>query len=266
MINLKSNRLDIRIKDVFYKTESTVQNTFFREHRPSNSLVFYTKGGHIHTFSNGEPIISNPYDILYLPYGSTYSNEVKENRIEYYQVDFEIFENNEPISLFDDARIFKAQNSLDILSHFVEIFRLNSIKTYLYNVNSINHLLCIIVALFGEEDSKKSNAQAQRRIRSVLSFLNERYTDNTDVKALASMADMSVSGLEKNFIKATGKTPIAYRNDLRIEQAKLLLIGGFSISEVSEMVGFSDLYYFAKTFKRITGMTPGKFARQSKIT
>ena len=43
----------------------------------------------------------------------------------------------------------------------------------------------------------------------------------------------------------------------KIEQAKdLLSAGGISITEISELCGFSDVYYFSKTFKQICGMPP----------
>ena len=52
-------------------------------------------------------------------------------------------------------------------------------------------------------------------------------------------------------------TPVAYRNKLRIEQAKKLLADNeLSIGGISRLIGFENIYYFDRLFKKYTGMTP----------
>ena len=55
-----------------------------------------------------------------------------------------------------------------------------------------------------------------------------------------------------------------YLNSLRINRA-LELIGDpdLSVSEISEKCGFSDPYYFSKVFKKITGLTPTEYRKNS---
>ena len=46
-----------------------------------------------------------------------------------------------------------------------------------------------------------------------------------------------------------------------MEKAKeLLATTGLSIAEVCDRVGFNDYFHFLKTFKRLTGTSPGKYA------
>ena len=55
-------------------------------------------------------------------------------------------------------------------------------------------------------------------------------------------------------------------NTVRINQAKeLMQSGNLTISEISYKVGYSDNAYFSKTFKKITGLTPGEFRRNQSI-
>ena len=51
-------------------------------------------------------------------------------------------------------------------------------------------------------------------------------------------------------------------NTVRINKAKeLMQTSDYTISEISYKVGYSDNAYFSKTFKRITGKTPGEFRK-----
>ena len=52
-------------------------------------------------------------------------------------------------------------------------------------------------------------------------------------------------------------SPIEYRNDIRLTNAKNKLQSGeYNVSEVSESVGFSNLSFFSKLYKRKYGYTP----------
>ena len=52
----------------------------------------------------------------------------------------------------------------------------------------------------------------------------------------------------------------SYLNEYRIEKSKTLLLEeGATVLSVSLEVGFDDPSYFSKVFKRVTGMSPGKF-------
>ena len=62
------------------------------------------------------------------------------------------------------------------------------------------------------------------------------------------------------FKKENGKTINNYITETRINKAKQLLDEGYSnISAVSTMVGYADANYFGKCFKKIYGITPGRY-------
>ena len=57
-----------------------------------------------------------------------------------------------------------------------------------------------------------------------------------------------------------GKTFVQYLNEYRIQMAcRMLEKGEKSVSEVCYAVGFGDVPYFHRMFKRMTGTTPGKY-------
>ena len=54
-------------------------------------------------------------------------------------------------------------------------------------------------------------------------------------------------------------------NQKRIEEAKLYLKrGNISITDIAFMVGFNDLNYFSKVFKKLTSVTPSQYAKRRR--
>jgi YesN/AraC family two-component response regulator len=81
------------------------------------------------------------------------------------------------------------------------------------------------------------------------------------VKDLARSVGMSRAGLYKKMLGFAGKSPVEFIIKVRIERAKQLLIQQqLTVAEVAYEVGFTDPKYFAKTFKKDTGILPSAFA------
>ena len=83
--------------------------------------------------------------------------------------------------------------------------------------------------------------------------------------SLSQRFGVSPSYLSRSFKKLTGVGLNEYINISRITAAeKLLQSGNLSITEVAFSCGFNDSNYFAAVFKRVRGVTPKKYALQSK--
>lgn len=64
------------------------------------------------------------------------------------------------------------------------------------------------------------------------------------------------------FKRETGSTIHQALNQIRVNRAiALLSYGGSRVGEVAEEVGFSDIYYFSRVFKALTGSPPEQFTR-----
>lgn len=66
------------------------------------------------------------------------------------------------------------------------------------------------------------------------------------------------------FKKYTGLTLREYIADLKIEEAKKLLLSGENVSDACCKSGFSDYSNFIRTFTKATGLSPGKYAKSMK--
>lgn len=123
--------------------------------------------------------------------------------------------------------------------------------------------LAAIVALVARESSGKAIDIRQDAKKSqiclVVDYLREHYSQNVTLKELAQVAQTNPFVLIRQFGKEVGMTPCEYLLAYRINRAKQFLQNGVRILDVAHMCGFSDQSHFTRKFKRMVGVTPGKF-------
>ena len=98
-------------------------------------------------------------------------------------------------------------------------------------------------------------------VQKAMGLIQQRYWDKISLTSLASLVGMSKYHLSHRFRELSGTTFRNYLLEVRVERAKVLLVSNCeaSISEVAQMVGFSDLPRFDKVFKRHTGLSPSAY-------
>ncbi|MFJ7974375.1 helix-turn-helix domain-containing protein [Peribacillus sp. NPDC096379] len=80
---------------------------------------------------------------------------------------------------------------------------------------------------------------------------------------LAATLHVNPSHLSRKFKSETTMNIIDYINQKRVEEAKLYLQrGNVSITEIAFMVGFNDLNYFSRVFKKMTSFTPSQYIKR----
>lgn len=100
------------------------------------------------------------------------------------------------------------------------------------------------------------------RINKVIQYISEHFTENITTAGLAEMMHLSEGHFCHVFKEVTGKTAKEYINAIRIKKAAALLSGtDMTVTETAYCCGFSDANYFARTFKKHTGSTPGSVRR-----
>lgn len=86
------------------------------------------------------------------------------------------------------------------------------------------------------------------------------------VEAMARGSGLAERTFKRRFTNATGWAPLAYVQQLRIEEAKRRLERTRDpLDEISWRVGYEDSAFFRRLFKRITGISPGSYRRQFQI-
>ena len=104
-----------------------------------------------------------------------------------------------------------------------------------------------------------------KRILQALWVVNNDLAHVPSLDRLADDACMTKDSFIRLFRRQTGTTPTDYIIRRRITQAQLLLVSERrSVKQVAAMVGYENVSYFGRTFRRITGMTPMEFVRQNR--
>jgi AraC-like DNA-binding protein len=97
----------------------------------------------------------------------------------------------------------------------------------------------------------------------VYSHLNEKITP----AMIADILKMSHSYLCRCFKEETGKTIVAFINEVKVEEAKRLFdAANMSLLDVAECLGYSSQSYFGRVFRKVCGMTPGEYQRNSQMS
>ena len=95
---------------------------------------------------------------------------------------------------------------------------------------------------------------------TILRYIRENYMKDISMQDAARRMNYSDAYFCKLFKQCFDENFTSYLTNFRMEQAKRLLREKHaSVKDVSLQVGYSDSNYFAKVFKRVTGMIPSEY-------
>jgi AraC-like DNA-binding protein len=100
------------------------------------------------------------------------------------------------------------------------------------------------------------NPQAVRR---AIEYLSEHCDRNVALSELSAAAELDGFLLTREFTRSMGMPPHAYHLQRRIRVAQGRLAAGESATDVAQQLGFSDQAHMTRLFKRIVGVTPGRY-------
>lgn len=103
-------------------------------------------------------------------------------------------------------------------------------------------------------------------ILSAQTWLAENFPVADPVEQVVRESGLAERTFKRRFTKATGIAPMAYVQQLRIEDAKRRLeTTRDAIDEIGWQVGYEDPAFFRRLFKRVTGVSPGSYRKQFQI-
>jgi AraC-like DNA-binding protein len=99
--------------------------------------------------------------------------------------------------------------------------------------------------------------QATRRARE---YIESNFSRDVSLTELATVAELSPYHLTRVFRAETGLPPHAFLESVRIREAQRLIRAGQPLAAIAHDVGFTDQSHFTHRFRRMVGVTPGRFA------
>lgn len=96
----------------------------------------------------------------------------------------------------------------------------------------------------------------------VIPYIEKNLTESFSIDDIAKYVALNPQYMMRLFKKTTGKSVLTYITELRMEKAKELLIKtDCSIENITEKIGYFSVAHFSQLFKKIEGITPGKYRK-----
>jgi two-component system response regulator YesN len=97
-------------------------------------------------------------------------------------------------------------------------------------------------------------------IKQVLRYIQEHYAEALTLKSLGQQYHIHPNYLGQLFHKQTGDTFADYLNKFRIDKAKTMLLDSrLKVNEIAKQVGYWEIGYFYKQFKKHVGIVPSEY-------
>jgi transcriptional regulator GlxA family with amidase domain len=97
-------------------------------------------------------------------------------------------------------------------------------------------------------------------------WIENNYPQNISVDSLAETGSMSKRNFNRRFKSATGESVVTYIQQIRVEAAKKLLEKGpSSFEDISVNIGYENVSFFRRVFKRTTGLSPTAYRKKFNL-
>ena len=97
----------------------------------------------------------------------------------------------------------------------------------------------------------------------ILGYINNHYFEELTLETVSAKYFLSTYYFSRTFKEATGFHFVEYLNNVRMKEAKkLLLHSGLTVNEVSTAVGFHSNTHFGRVFKQIVGCSPSAYKKK----
>lgn len=245
------NQLPYRIDGVdFIEMHYRDRSMTFSRGRSHNALIYTASGCMTYGFEDGTVAIPAG-EAIFIPKGTRHSSSYAKEGAHAVLINFDVVEGALPEGFDVPKPLGKCgmERELDELRRCIP--------------HSPIRMFCVVYSLL--ERLVRENEEIPALYRKILPAIREierNYAEECRVSDLASLCCMSESGLRRLFREYVGASPVDYRNTVRLHRAKQLIASGeYSIAEAAAQVGFANLSFFYRLYKRCFGCPPGEGTR-----
>ncbi|MEG0877533.1 MAG: AraC family transcriptional regulator [Oscillospiraceae bacterium] len=131
------------------------------------------------------------------------------------------------------------------------------------------NLLEILITYLMRQNAYKisdmANVPINKECSAAKRYIDSNYTEHITLDFLADLLHVNKFYLVHSFHKEYGISPINYLIDRRIRESKYLLTNtNYSLSQISNLMGFSSSSYFSQSFRRQEHLSPNEYRKINK--
>lgn len=224
----------------FVNVKRNQNHTFEYKYGKDRFSLIYVENGALQYDFKYKKLIINKGDLLFVPKNIPYKTKYLKNNTTIKIILFNISENNLPF-LIEKYFVENSPEFYQIFSSLIppksnDVFYL---KSKLYKI------------LYHFQKRNYGIPKKYQSITTAIKEINDNYQENHKILYYAQKCNMSESNFRKLFKEYTGKSPIEYRNDIRISMfEKLMESREFTVSEAAYLVGFNNMSFFYDTYNK----------------
>jgi len=224
--------------------------------RPDHGLPLILSGEALYADANGRQQSAAEGDVIYIPKSKRYEVEFF-GEMRSILVNFLLSDNmGRELMLGDDIFRVKSEASDSVKGLFERI------AGAYRGAGGLIELKAMIYQLMGDLFGDRAE-QSGDVIEQCVAYIDSHYAEIEGVAELAAMCGYGETAFRKRFREQMGMSPVHYINAVKIERAcRMLRSSDMTVSGVCEFLGFYDVAYFHKVFKKYTGTTPGEYCRE----
>ena len=220
----------------------------------TNNELIYHFSGESTVYFDDEVLGVSPGSVRFIPAGSfsrydAVHHITGESIVVYFTAD-------RPLAGTAFVRPFGGRDNVGML--FKQMLSTWTAKDEGYYFECVSKLYKILSELIKHNYVPKNRYE---RIKPAVDAINLGFPKRSfTTRELADIAGISEAYLKRLFNERFGMPPKKYMIRMRINHAAdLLRIGRYTVTEVSQMSGYSDVYFFSRQFKAYIGIPPSEF-------
>lgn len=241
------------------REEYPEQTTEFKQKNLLHNELILNLSGYTEVTFNGKRMTTVPGSIRFLPVGECF--EYRVERIERGECIDVFFDTDVPIS--DEAFVLDMSKRERLEPLFKKMFCAFVTKDEGYKFECLS----LLYKIFSEfQKSSYIPENKFKLIKPALDIIESDFlTRDIHTGELATASGISETYLKRLFGERFGVPPKKYIIQMKINHsAELLRLGRYSVTQISEMSGFSDSGFFSRQFKKYMGISPTDFAKKYK--
>lgn len=255
----------------------------FEKHLHNNQLqFFYFKKGRAIIYCGRNHYSVTSEDVIFINNNETHNNERLPESLEFFiiKIDLNLLDLC-TVTACNKKYILPIKQNMILFHNRIESKNIKeTLKCIIieyedkpngYELQLLSLIYRVISELFEGQVARslsKRNAEQLGKSRAgfqrVLEYIESNYENEIKLSYVAKLAEMSKGYFCTCFRQMTGKSFTDYVNLFRIEKAAVLLKQNkTSITDIALSVGFEDMSYFCRIFKKYMGQAPSSYRRSA---